>query len=191
MCRGRSFTNGGEDGNTGPGSNSRNITVVTRVWVEKCVPNITFGSQSLCPAMTALFWHYLVQDQDTSLRKSLLLPNKSLQNFNNYSHRVIIARRVVTTAVSLLLTGWSLRCSVRAGMVTLYMCTLLYTTLLQCTVCTELSRTPVAATGGPRPRWIKAKYRARGSPKCRPPGVQIVGLQSNRLFLPDQPPTAA
>ena len=94
----------------------------------KCVPNITFGSQSLCPAMTALFWHYYNLVQDTSLRKSLLLPNKSLQNFNNYSHRVIIARRVVTAAVSLLLTGWSLRCSVRAGMVTLYMCTL-YTTL--------------------------------------------------------------
>ena len=74
------------------------------------------------------------------LRISLLLPNKSLQNFNNYSHRVIIARRAVTAAVSLLLTGWSLRCSVRAGMVTLYMCTLLYSTLLQCTVCTELSR---------------------------------------------------
>ena len=41
---------------------------------------------------------------------------------------MIIARRVVTAAVSLLLTGWSLRCSVRAGMVTLYMCTLLYST---------------------------------------------------------------
>ena len=133
MCRGRSFTNGGEDGNTVPGSNSRNITVVTRVWVAECVPNITFGSQSLCPAMTALFWHYYNLVQDTSLRIPLLLPNKSLQNFNNYSHRMIIARRVVTAAVSLLLTGWSLRCSVRAGMVTLYMCTL-YTTLLYCSV---------------------------------------------------------
>ena len=60
--------------------------------MSRCVPNITFGSQSLCPAMTAVFWHYYNLVQDTSLRISLLLPDKSLQNFNNYIHRVIIAR---------------------------------------------------------------------------------------------------